>query len=200
MIRKSFLLASAVIFFAYFAVSAKPTAHAAEMELTTPEGIAIILKPDSTWSFKNNNQESVENDFTVPVNNGKIIKISHDQTWSFVKKEIIPENKVIPCDSITGKGHCVNLDINTATDAAQKQAMQEISTKLKIALKNFKIDSKKLPDCLKNVQKEVAKKEDFKQNGGWEVSVSVKIDKNGLVAISDCSKKSSDSTAAKVKK
>jgi hypothetical protein len=199
MIRKSLVLAVAVVFFAYFAGSAKPVAHAAEMELTTPDGVAIILKPDSTWSFKNNNQEGVENDFTVPVNNGKIIKISHDQTWSFVKKEIIPENKILACDSVSGKGHSINPDINTATDVAQKQAMQEISTKVKIALKNIKIDAKKLPDCIKDAHKDVSKNEDFKKNTGWEVSVLVKIDKTGLMAISDCAKKSADTSAMKKK-
>ena len=103
MIRKSLMLAVAVVFFAYFAGSAKPAAHAAEMELTTPDGVAIILKPDSTWSFKNNNQEGVENDTYRAGKHGKIIKISHDQTWSFVKKEIIPENKILACDSVSEK-------------------------------------------------------------------------------------------------
>jgi hypothetical protein len=199
MIQKSLTFAAALLFLFSIGLFAKSSPRPTEMELTTPDGMAIILKPDSTWSFKNNNQESVENDFTVPVNNGKIIKISHDQTWSFVKKEIIPENKILACDSVSGKGHSINPDINTATDAAQKQAMQEISTKVKIALKNIKIDAKKLPDCIKDAHKDVSKNEDFKKNTGWEVSVLVKIDKTGLMAISDCAKKSADTSATKKK-
>ena len=77
--------------------------------------------------------------------------------------------------------------------------MQEISTKVKIALKNIKIDAKKLPDCIKDAHKEVSKNEDFKKNTGWEVSVLVKIDKNGLMALSDCAKKSTDTSATKKK-
>lgn len=197
---KFFRSAVAIVLGSCIALSAKTAPPPPNMELTTPDGIAIILNPDSTWAFKSGKQEAVDNDFTVPLRNGKIIKIAQDQTWSYVKEEIVSESHALTVDSLVAKGHSINLDIGTATDAAQKQAMQDLSTKIKLVLAKFKLDAKKLPDCIKNVQKEVVKTEDFKKGVGWEITVLLTVKKNGLLAVSDCSKKSIDSTATLKKK
>ena len=176
---KFFVSAAVIMFSSCVCLSAKTAAPPASMEVTTPEGTAIILNPDSTWHFKSGKQEGIDKDFTVPLRNGKIIKIAQDQTWSFVKEEIVSGNQALPCDSVTGKGHCVNADVTAATNAAQKQAMQDLTTKIKLALAKFKLDPKKLPDCIQNVQKDVVKKEDFKKGAGWELSVLVTVNKSG---------------------
>jgi hypothetical protein len=193
---------SAIAFVLCFCIclSAKTATPPVSMELTTPEGTAIILNPDSTWQFKSGKQEGIEEDFTVPLRNGRIIKIAQDQTWKYVKEEIVSETHSLSIDSIVAKGHCVNADVTAATDVAQKQAMQDVSTKIKLALAKFKLDPKKLPDCIKNVQKDVVKKEDFKKGTGWEVSILVTVNKSGLLAISDCAKKTIDSTTVKKNK
>ena len=108
--------------------------------------------------------------------------------------------QVIVGDSVVGKGHCVNADVTNATDVAQKQAMQDLTAKIKLALAKIKSDPKKLPDCIKELQKNVVKNEDFKKGAGWEVSVLVTVNKSGLLALSDCAKKTIDSTAVKSKK
>ncbi|MGB7567725.1 MAG: hypothetical protein WBM07_07690 [Chitinivibrionales bacterium] len=197
---KFFISAFLVMLGYCMCVSAKTVSHPVSMELTTPDGTAIILNPDSTWSFKNGKQEPIDKDFTVPLRNGKIIKIAQDQTWSYVKEEIVNVTQVLASDSVTGKGHCVNADVTAATDVAQKQALQDLTAKIKLALGKIKSDPKKLPDCIKEVQKNVVKNEDFKKGIGWEITVLVTVNKSGLLALSDCAKKTIDSAAVKNKK
>jgi hypothetical protein len=170
------------------------------MELKTPDGLIILLNPDSTWEFKDGIQKEIERDFTVPVGGGKIVLISQNQKWGFVEKEIVYESDLLSLDSISAKGHSVNPDLVTATNAAQKQALQEATTKTKSALKKFKIDPLKITDCVKNTGKSVDKKEDFKKGSGWDVSVTILINKDGLLSIADCAKKVQDTTATKKKK
>lgn len=170
------------------------------MELKTPGGMTILLNPDSTWQFKDGKHTEIEKDFTVPVGGGKIILISTNQKWGFVDKEIVYESDILAADSVLAKGHCVNADLNTATSTAQKQALQEATTKTKAALKKFKIDPLKIADCVKNGATNVDKKEDFKKPAGWDVTISILINKTGLLAISDCAKKHADTTAVKKKK
>ena len=196
-----FFASAVIIMFSYcMCFSAKTVSRPVSMELTTPDGTAIILNPDSTWSFKNGKQEPIDKDFTVPLRNGRIIKIAQDQTWSYVKEEIVNVTQVIVSDSVTGKGHCLNADVTNATDVAQKQAMQDLTAKIKLALGKIKSDPKKLPDCIKDVQKNVVKTEDFKKGAGWEITVLVTVNKSGLLALSDCAKKTIDSTAVIKKK
>jgi hypothetical protein len=200
-VNAKFFASAVVIMLGYcMCFSAKTVSRPVNMELTTPDGTAIILNPDSTWNFKSGKQEAIDKDFTVPLRNGKIIKIAQDQTWSFVKEEIVSGNQALPCDSVLAKGHCINADVTAATDVAQKQAMQDLSVKIKLVLIKFKIDLGKLPDCIKNVQKNVEKKEDFKKGVGWEITVLVTVNKSGLLALSDCAKKTIDSTAVKKNK
>jgi hypothetical protein len=170
------------------------------MELKTLDGTRILLYEDSTWQFKDPKHQEIEKDFTVPLGGGRIVLISKDQRWGFVDREIVYESDILVFDSVAAKGHSVNMDLNTATNAAQKQALQEATAKTKAALKKFKIDPLKVADCVKNGEKIVDKKEDFKKGTGWDVSIAILINKSGLLSISDCAKKPQDTAAAKKKK
>lgn len=172
-----------------------------DMVLTTPSGLKLVLKADNTWTFKDGKHEDFEKDFTVPVNNGKFVLIATDGTWGFVEKELIHQEELVTTDSIEGKGHSVNKDIIVATADAQKQAMTQVVSKMKNALRKLKIDQKLLADCVKRVEKDVDKKEDFKQGAGWDISVRMFLDRGSILAAADCAMlKENDSTAAQKKK
>jgi hypothetical protein len=201
---KAFLF-NATIFFILFSSSALfaekgVLTETQAMELKTPDGVRILLNPDSTWQFKDGKHADIEKDFTVPIGGGRIILISSNQKWGFVDKEIVYESDILGADSVFAKGHSVNADLNNATSAAQKQALQEATAKTKTALKKFKIDPLKVADCVKNGEKSVDKKEDFKKGTGWDVSISILINKSGLLSIADCAMKPQDTTSTKKKK
>ncbi len=160
-----------------------------------------MLKDDNTWVYENGKPSEIEKDFTVPVSNGKIILIGTDGTWGYVEKEIKDEEKLIKTDSVVGTGHSVNRDINAATADAQKQALRQAVSKMKNALHQLEIDDSKLEDCVKRVEKQVDKKEDFKQGTGWDVNIRMVLDKGSIFAVADCAKKiENDSTKAAAKK
>jgi hypothetical protein len=173
---------------------------AKDMVLTTLEGMKLVLHADNTWVFQDGKRVEVEKDFTVPVANGKIVLVATDGTWGYVEKEIKDEEKLIRVDSITGNGHSMNRDIVAATAEAQKQALNQTVSKMKNALRQLDIDPAKLADCVKRVEKDVDKKEDFKQNAGWDVSIKIVLDKGSIFAVADCAKKVDNDTAAAAKK
>jgi hypothetical protein len=170
------------------------------MVLTTLDGMKLVLHADNTWVFQDGKRVEVEKDFTVPVANGKIVLVATDGTWGYVEKEIKDEEKLIRVDSITGNGHSMNRDIVAATAEAQKQALNQTVSKMKNALRQLDIDPAKLADCVKRVEKDVDKKEDFKQNAGWDVSIKIVLDKGSIFAVADCAKKVDNDTAAAAKK
>jgi hypothetical protein len=176
---------------------------AKDMILSTPDGLNIVLHDDSTWVFQNGQRNDLEKDFTVPVSNGKIVLISASGTWGFVNSEIKDERELVPSDSVTGKGHAANRDIAVATAQAQKQAFDQVVARMKIALKNMKIDQTKLSDCVRRVEKNIDKNDNFKKDIGWEVSVSMKLDRGSIFAVAECAEKKAkpvDTTAKAAKK
>jgi hypothetical protein len=70
---------------------------------------------------------------------------------------------------------------------------------MKIALGKLKIDAAKLPDCVKRVEKDVSKKEDFKQGSGWDVSVRIFLDRGSILAVAECAMKKDDDPADSTK-
>jgi hypothetical protein len=162
---------------------------AKEMVLTTLDGTDLLLKDDSTWVYKSGKPINVESDFTVPVDGGKFILIAADGTWGFVKKEIKKEKELIPTDTVKGKGHAVHIDVAVAGALAQKEALSTVVARMKYALRNVKIDDKKLVDCVKRVEKDVDKKEDFKKGVGWDVTVVITCDRGSILAVADCAMK-----------
>ena len=175
---------------------------AKDMVLSTPDGMNIVLHDDSTWVFQNGKRNEIEKDFTVPVSDSKIVLISSGGTWEFVSSEIKDERELVPADSVTGKGHAVNKDLAVATAQAQKQALDQVTARMKIALKNLKIDQTKLADCVKRVEKTVDKNDNFKKDVGWDVAVSMKLDRGSLFAVADCAQKvkTADAPAKAAKK
>jgi hypothetical protein len=158
-------------------------------ELKTPDGMMIVLNPDSTWQFKDGKTSTIEKDFTVPVGSGHIILITQDGKWGFTKKEIVNSTVHLISDSIVAKGHNINMDLATATAAAQKQVLKELEIKIRAAIKKFSLDQKKLDECIKNIEKGVDKKEDFKKGSGWDVSITIVVNKTGLLGVTECAKK-----------
>jgi hypothetical protein len=173
---------------------------AKDMILTTLEGVKLVLHEDNSWVLENGKRADFDKDFTVPVANGKIVLIGTDGTWGYVEKEIKDEEKLIKVDSIVGVGHSVNRDVMTATAEAQKQAFGQVMSKMKIALKQLDINQTKLEDCVKRVEKDVNKKEDFKQGVGWDLSIRMVLDKGSIFAVADCAKKTDEDTTGVPKK
>jgi hypothetical protein len=173
---------------------------AKDMILTTLDGQKIILHEDNTWVFQSGKKTEIEKDFTVPVTGGKIVLIATDGTWGFVEKEIVNEEELVRADSIVGNGHSLNKDVTAANAEAQKLALAQAVSKMKVALSRLKIDQPKVADCVKRVEKDVSKKEDFKQGKGWDVSVRMFLDRGSILAVADCSMKKEDETPDSTKK
>jgi hypothetical protein len=193
---KSFLVLGILSGFLY----AKENINVKDMILTTLEGQKIVLHADNTWVLQDGKRADYDKDFTVPVANGKVVLIATDGTWGYVEKEIKDEEKLIKVDSIVGNGHSVNRDVMAATAEAQKQALNQTMSKMRNALKQLDIVPAKLEDCVKRVEKEVNKKEEFKQGVGWDVSIRMALDRGSIFAVADCAKKSEDDTTAAPKK
>lgn len=173
---------------------------AKDLIMTTLDGQKLVLHEDNTWVMQSGKQTTFENDFTVPVSGGKIVLIATDGTWGFVDKEIVHQEELVKTDSIIGNGHSVNKDVMAAKAEAQKQALSQVTTKIKNALVKLKIDQKLLPDCIKRAEKDVTNKEDFKKGVGWDETVRMFLDRGSILAIADCSMKKEDEAPDSTKK
>ncbi len=189
---------AAALFFAL--VFACVSLFAKDMVLTTLDGQKIVLHEDNTWTFQSGKRAEIDQDFTVPVNGGKIVLIATDGTWGFVEKEIVHQEEQVRADSVVGNGHSINKDVMVANAEAQKQALAQATAKMKIALSKLKIDPAKFADCMKRAQKDVTKKEDFKQGTGWDVSIHMVLDRGTILAVGDCAMKKDDEAADSTKK
>lgn len=185
-------------FFSFLLLCGAITAK--EMILTTLDGQKILLHDDNTWTFQNGKRADIENDFTVPVSGGKIVLIATDGTWGFVEKEIVNQEVLVKADSVVGNGHSLNKDVTAANAEAQKQALAQAIARIKLALGTLKIDQAKVSDCVKRVEKDVTKKEDFKQGKGWDVSVRMFLDRGSILAVADCAMKKEDEAPDSAKK
>ncbi|MBN1128357.1 MAG: hypothetical protein JXA71_05190 [Chitinispirillaceae bacterium] len=191
--------ASRIVLFLLFAVVAGFGAKQPppkDMVLTTLDGVDVLLRADNTWEIQGGKNIEFEKDFTVPVSGGKIVLIAMDGTWSYVNKEIQDENDLIPTQSVSGSGHAVHIDYAVATAQAQKQALSQVGAKMRNALKKVKTDPKKLDDCIRRVEKDVDKKEEFKKGPGWTVSITMVLDRGSILAVADCAIKEKKDTAA----
>jgi hypothetical protein len=191
---KSLLVLGVLSGFLFAKDSAKDIANTKDMILTTLEGVKIVLHADNTWVLADGKRADYDKDFTVPVANGKVVLIATDGTWGYVEKEIKDEEKLIKVDSIIGNGHSVNRDVMAATAEAQKQAFNQTMTKMKNALRQLDIVPAKLEDCMKRVEKDIDKKENFKEGVGWDVTVKIVLDRGSIFAVADCAKKTDADT------
>jgi hypothetical protein len=191
---KSLLVLGVLSGFLFAKESAKDIANTKDMILTTLEGVKIVLHADNTWVLADGKRADFDKDFTVPVANGKIVLVATDGTWGYVEKEIKDEEKLIKVDSIIGNGHSVNRDVMAATAEAQKQAFNQTMTKMKNALRQLDIVPAKLEDCMKRVEKDIDKKENFKEGVGWDVTVKIVLDRGSIFAVADCARKTDADT------
>ncbi len=173
---------------------------AKDMILTTLDGQKILLHPDNTWVFESGKRAEIDKDFTVPVTGGKIILIATDGTWGFVKKEIVDQDVLVTADSIVGNGHAVNRDVTVADAEALKLALNQAVIRIRGALGRLPIVHSKLADCVKRVEKDVTKKENFKEGTGWDVTFRVFLDRGSILAVADCAMKKDESDADSTKK
>jgi hypothetical protein len=184
----------AILSFSFFSLLCGAI-FAKEMILTTLDGQKILLHDDNTWIFQSGKRADIESDFTVPVSGGKIVLIATDGTWGFVEKEIVNQEVLVKADSVVGNGHSLNKDVLAANAEAQKLALAQAVARIKLALGKLKIDPAKVSDCVKRVEKDVTKKEDFKQGKGWDVSVRIFLDRGSILAVADCAMKKEDESA-----
>jgi hypothetical protein len=166
------------------------------MTLTTPEGTKIVLNKDNTWTSIDGKRPEIAESYTVPLNDGRFVLVGDDHTWGFVEKALVHVEDEIKIDSITGQGHCLNRVYAVAAETAQKQALQMSIDRAKLAFKNKKFNPVKLTDCVRRVEKDIDKTENFKDGVGWDVTVRIKLDRGSILAVYDCAGKVEEDTTA----
>jgi hypothetical protein len=175
---------------------AKPAGAPRRMVLNTPDGKNILLKEDNTWEPDGNKEMIVEKDFTVPLNDGRFVLITADGTWGFVGKEVQYAEDMLTIDKVVARGTGQSIDVNAATNAAGRQALDNAVLKTRDALKKIKVDTKKIRECIERVEKDMSTDEQFAKGKGWTVTVTMTLDKGSLLAVVDCAR---DTTSAKAK-
>lgn len=163
------------------------------MVLTTPDGREILLKDNSVWDAIDGKEMVVDKDFTVPLRDGRFVLISADGTWGFVNKELRYAEDIISVENIVAVGSGQSIDVNAATSAAQKQALDKAVIKARDAVKKIKITPARLRNCVERVEKDVDVDEQFVNGRGWTVTVTLTLDKGSILAVTGCAMDSTDS-------
>jgi hypothetical protein len=158
------------------------------MVLSTPDGRDILLKEDNTWEPEGGREMIVDKDFTVPLNDGRFVMITADGSWAFVNKELQYADDMLIVDRVVAKGTGRSIDVNAAANAARKQAMDNAAAKTREAVRNIKVNGKKIRGCIEQVEKEVESEESFVKGSGWTVNVTVTLDKGSLLAVVGCAR------------
>jgi|GEM_PF-2369091 len=161
-----------------------------QMLLSTPDGKEIMLKEDNIWEPAGKAEMNVEKDFTVPLNDGRIVLIGADGTWGFVNKEVQYAEDMLTTDKVVARGTGQSVDVTAATNAATRQAMENAVLKTRDAVRKIKVNTKKIRECIERVEKDVDSQEQFVQGKGWTVNVSITLDKGSLLAVVDCAQDS----------
>ncbi len=159
---------------------------AADMVLTTPDGVNIVLHDDNTWDFEDRNSEDITEDIDITLGDNRIILITPDYEWRFVKKSDLKKKNVIPVKNVTATGMGKSIDLAQALATASKAALDKVTYKLKISLKNKKLKNDKLKDCIRRVEKDVDTTEVFTKGRGWSVKIAILLDKGSILAVLDC--------------
>jgi hypothetical protein len=161
----------------------------ADMELTTPEGIDIVLHDDGTWDFKDRNTEDFKEDVDITLGDGRIILLTTHYEWRFVKKSELKKKNVLPVKSVNATGTGKSIDVAQAVATAHKAALDKVTYKLKSSIKNKKLNYKKLRDCVRRVEKDEDTTEVFTKGKGWAAKISIILDKGSILAVLDCESK-----------
>ncbi len=162
-----------------------------QMILTTPHGDELRLDEDNTWVPARNTEVFFERDFTVQLTDGRYVLINTDGTWGFVTQELVYAEDLIMTTKVVGKGLSTSADVVSATQSAQKKAMESAVSNTRSALQKIKrVNQKKLRECVEAVEKDVDTQEQFARGKGWTVQVLITLDKGSLLAVTECARDS----------
>jgi hypothetical protein len=159
---------------------------AKDMALTTPEGVQIILHDDNTWEYKKGpSLQPPKDDNSVELTDGRIILLKTDYSWGFVDRATLANMLKVTIDSVSTKGSGTNIDVAVATKTAYSKCWETVAAKIRAGV-NKKMAQAKLMDCVRRVEKDEDKQENFVKGQGWTVSVSMKLDRGSINAVIEC--------------
>ena len=159
---------------------------AKDMALTTPEGIQITLHDDNSWEYKKGpSLTPPKDDASVELGDGRIILLKTDYSWGFVDRTTLANILKVTVDSATAKGVGKNIDVAAATKTAYSMCWESIAAKIRGGV-NKKLPQAKLLDCIKRVEKDEDKQENFVKGTGWTVNLTMKLDRGSINAVIEC--------------
>lgn len=157
------------------------------MTLEIRNGKSIILHDDNTWEFDNNNKyEEIEEDFTVTLDDNRIIMIRTDYSWGFIEKAALDHKANLPVTLITASGSALHVVLSQASAIAMQNAVLQATKKLQHSLKNRKMNFKMLQDCVRRVEKDIDSQETFTKDKGWRVVTQITLDGGSILAVIAC--------------
>ncbi len=159
---------------------------AADMVLSVSKDQNIVLKEDNTWVFENQTNKTIDEDYTVTLNDNRIVLISADNTWRFIEKAELEQNKALPVKRVTSQGTAQHLVFTEACAVANKKAIDKATQKLKLSLKGKKLNYTKLRDCVRRVEKDIDTSNTFTNGKGWHVKIGMVLDEGSIRAVLDC--------------
>jgi hypothetical protein len=160
-------------------------AFAADMTLTTEQGIKIILHDNGKWELKNPSSPRPKKDIKVTLADNRVVLVMADGEWGFADKEMTKYDD-IKLDSVRVVGTSKHIDVLKAQEAAGEQALEKLAQKLKASIKNRKLPLNRLKQCIREVEKDLDQQEDFTQGKGWDVKVELKLDRGSILAVVEC--------------
>lgn len=159
---------------------------AKDMALTTPEGVQIILHDDNAWEYKKGpSLEPPKEDVTVEINDGRIIMLRTDYSWGFIDRTTLANILKVTIDSVSAKGVGKNVDVAKATKTAYDICWESVAGKIRAGV-NKRLPQAKLMDCIRRVEKDEDKQENFVKGEGWTISLSMKLDRGSINAVIEC--------------
>ncbi len=165
------------------------TLYANDMVLSIKNGANITLHDDNTWEFENKNEPDIEEDVDITLGDKRIILISTDFTWRFIKESELKKKPNISITRILGQGMAQDIDLTKAIAIASKKAIEKATYKFKTSFKKKKFNVATLKDCIKRVEKDADTSETFIQNKGWKAQVQIVLDKGSILAVLNCGSK-----------
>jgi hypothetical protein len=169
---------------------------AKDMALTTPEGLQIILHEDNSWEFKKGPSATpLKDDASVELYDGRIIMLRTDYSWGFIDKTTLANILKVTIDSVSAKGVGKNIDVAKATKAAYSICWESIAGKIRGGV-NKRLPQTKLLDCIKRVEKDEDKQENFVKGVGWTVNLAMKLDRGSINAVIECALDTTEQSAA----
>jgi hypothetical protein len=159
---------------------------AGDMTLIMDNNQAVILHEDNTWEFKDRNLPDLTKDVYLGLNDNRTIKVGADYSWKFVGAAELSSNENIAPDSVSAKGSANHIGLPEAKAIALNNAVEKATGKFQTAVKQKKLDYKKLKECIRRVEKDIDYEQNFVTGRGWSVSAKVLLDKGSILAVLEC--------------